>query len=68
MADPMVDLTKMTELMEMSRIGTRGMTMNPADLTENLTTCPSGISYAYSAQSSQYVVEIKVYQRLFSSV
>jgi hypothetical protein len=35
---PMADLTKMMELMEMSRIGTRGMTMNPADLVENLTT------------------------------
>jgi hypothetical protein len=38
MADPMVDLMKMTELMKMSRIGTRGMTMNPANLTENRTT------------------------------
>jgi hypothetical protein len=36
MADPMVDPMKMTELMEMSRIGMRGITTNPADLVENL--------------------------------
>jgi hypothetical protein len=40
MADLMADPMKMTELMETSRIGMRGMTINPADLTENLTTCP----------------------------
>jgi hypothetical protein len=34
----MADLTKMTELMKTSRIGTRGMTTNPVDPTENLTT------------------------------
>jgi hypothetical protein len=38
MADPMVDPMKMMELMKMSRIGTRGMTMNLADPAENQTT------------------------------
>jgi hypothetical protein len=38
MVDPMADPTKMMELMKMSRIGMRGMTTNPADPMENLTT------------------------------
>jgi hypothetical protein len=38
MADPMADPTKMTELMMMSRIGTRGMMTNPTGPAENRTT------------------------------
>jgi hypothetical protein len=35
---PMADLMKMTELMKTSRMGTRGMTTDPVDPAENLTT------------------------------